>query len=61
MKKFSVRKYYQTSLSGEFEAENEEQANVMFDDTPESDLHECYEGVVSQLDEIEEIEGKGIA
>ena len=56
MKKFKIRKHYQYYLEGIIEANSEEEAEAIFDDTPSEELKEEYIGNVSDADTIEEEE-----
>lgn len=55
MKKYSLTRYYCESLTGVFEAKNEQDAWKQFDDTDTEWLDEEYYGHVEDRDEIEEI------
>jgi len=52
MNKYRVTKYYVNSLDGVFEANNKEEAEKMFDDTPEHDLNNEYSGELSSWEDL---------
>lgn len=56
--KYKIRKHYCYYLEGIIEAENEKEANNIFDDTPSNELKEEYLGdIVDVCDSIEVLNG----